>query len=143
MKRNKGFTLIELVVVMAIIAVLALLIVAAIMAARRQSQTTQRVGNIKTIETALESRASACGGEYFVATDRCTVVIPTNSILAIHDALENEDFLSQPLGGTFGDGYTLEDAVAGANTFDMRACTFPDTACDDAGGNIPAYSALR
>jgi prepilin-type N-terminal cleavage/methylation domain-containing protein len=59
MKRSKevngGFTLIELVVVMAIIAILATLIVAAIAAARRQSINTQRSGNVKTIETALES----------------------------------------------------------------------------------------
>jgi len=63
-KRKSGFTLIELVVVMAIVAVLASLMVAAIMAARRQATNTQRSGNAKTLELALETYASTHNNKY-------------------------------------------------------------------------------
>jgi prepilin-type N-terminal cleavage/methylation domain-containing protein len=53
--KRKGFTLIELVVVMAIIAILALIVVGAIILARRTSIETTNRGNAKTIQTALEA----------------------------------------------------------------------------------------
>lgn len=53
--KRKGFTLIELVVVMAIIAVLSLLVVGAIIAARRTATATTNRGNAKTIQTAAEA----------------------------------------------------------------------------------------
>jgi prepilin-type N-terminal cleavage/methylation domain-containing protein len=63
-KEEQGFTLIELVVVMAIIAVLAALMVAAISAARKQADSTQRMGNTKTLETATETFSAKNGGKY-------------------------------------------------------------------------------
>jgi prepilin-type N-terminal cleavage/methylation domain-containing protein len=62
--KSKGFTLIELVVVMAIIAVLALMVVAAITAARRQSIESQNRNNARTVEVAMEARASQNNGQY-------------------------------------------------------------------------------
>jgi len=56
---KKGFTLIELVVVMAIIALLALLIIGAIIVVRRTATETANRSNAKTIRTALESRFAA------------------------------------------------------------------------------------
>lgn len=54
--RNKqGFTLIEVVVVMAIIAVLAVLVIGAITIARRTSTETANRSNAKTIQTSLEA----------------------------------------------------------------------------------------
>ena len=66
--KKKGFTLIELVVVMAIIAVLSLLIIAAIAAARRQSNLTAVTGDTKTYEIALEAYAAQSGGKYPITT---------------------------------------------------------------------------
>ncbi len=54
-KKKKGFTLIEIVVVMAIIAVLAVLVVGAIMIARSQSRDTKYTADAKTIRDILES----------------------------------------------------------------------------------------
>ena len=67
-KNKKGFTLVELVVVMAIIAVLVALALFAINAARLQGRNTERRSNIQAFKVALESYFSAhreypgCGG---------------------------------------------------------------------------------
>jgi len=53
-KQNQGFTLIELVVVLAILAILAALIVGAIQISRRTQRNTQLRGDARTIKTALE-----------------------------------------------------------------------------------------
>jgi prepilin-type N-terminal cleavage/methylation domain-containing protein len=63
-RSKAGFTLIELVVVMAIIAVLAALMVTAFVAARRASVDTQRRGTAKSIETALETFSGSHAGKY-------------------------------------------------------------------------------
>ena len=54
-EKHGGFTLIELVVVMAIIAVLALLVIGAIVAARNAQKRTVHRGNAATIQTAMEA----------------------------------------------------------------------------------------
>lgn len=84
MKKN-GFTLIELVVVMAIIAILSLLIIAAITAARRASINTARMGDVKTVETALETYSMKNGGRYVV----------TSSFGSLLTKLKTEGYLSQ------------------------------------------------
>lgn len=55
LRRKQGFTLIEVVVVMAIIAVLAVLVVGAIIIARNSAKETTHRSNGKTVQTALES----------------------------------------------------------------------------------------
>jgi len=57
-KEQKGFTLVELLVVMAIIAVLVTLIITAINIARRASRDTQRRNNANSIKAALEDNYS-------------------------------------------------------------------------------------
>lgn len=54
-KLDKGFTLIELMVVMALMAVLATLIIGAITLARRTATETTNRANAKIIQTGLES----------------------------------------------------------------------------------------
>jgi len=53
--KNKGFTLIEVVVVMAIIAVLAVLITGAIQTARNVAKETTHRSNAKTIQAGMEA----------------------------------------------------------------------------------------
>jgi prepilin-type N-terminal cleavage/methylation domain-containing protein len=83
LKTKKGFTLIELVVVMAIIAILSVIIVGAILAARTAATNTQRTGLVRTMETALEARAARCNGMYYaVVTAKnppCKALVTTNS----------------------------------------------------------------
>lgn len=58
LSKSKGFTLIEVVVVMAIIAVLAVLIVGAITVARNTATETTNRTNAKTMQAALEASYS-------------------------------------------------------------------------------------
>lgn len=55
LSQAKGFTLIEVVVVMAIIAVLALLVIGAITVARNTAKETTHKSNAKTLQVGLEA----------------------------------------------------------------------------------------
>lgn len=66
LKGKKGFTLIEIVVVMTIIAVLAALVVGAIMISKRMATETANRQNARTLRTCLEAYSAKykkfCGG---------------------------------------------------------------------------------
>lgn len=54
LRGNKGFTLIELIVIMAIIAMLAILVVGAILITRQKSKDTQLLNDARIIQAGLE-----------------------------------------------------------------------------------------
>jgi prepilin-type N-terminal cleavage/methylation domain-containing protein len=63
-KSQKGFTLIELMIVIAIIAILAAILIPNFLHARAESQTAACEGNEKQIATALEEYAVDHNGSY-------------------------------------------------------------------------------
>ena len=63
-RRNSGFTLIELMIVIAIIAILAAILVPNFIRARAQGQVTACKSNLKNIGTALEMYATDNAGRY-------------------------------------------------------------------------------
>jgi type II secretion system protein G len=64
MKKRKGFTLIELMIVIAIIAILAAILVPNFLRARAQGQFTACQSNCKNIGTALEMYSTDNSGHY-------------------------------------------------------------------------------
>jgi prepilin-type N-terminal cleavage/methylation domain-containing protein len=138
-KNKKGFTLIELVVVMAIIAVLTALMVAAILAARNASVQAQRTGNVKTVETALEARASKCG-VYSAAKGPCATATVSTDFAALASSLKNQGFLSADLPGDLTSGYQVVTVVSDSG-FSIVACTSGSTSCTETVNN--AYVAKR
>jgi len=63
-KSRKGFTLIELMIVIAIIAILAAILIPNFIRARAQSQLSACEANEKNVATALEMYATDNGGNY-------------------------------------------------------------------------------
>jgi type II secretion system protein G len=65
---RRGFTLLELLIVIAIIAILAAILVPNMLHARAQAQTASCEGNMKQIATALEMYATDHSGQYPAAS---------------------------------------------------------------------------
>jgi len=126
---KKGFTLIELVVVMAIIAILSTIIVGAILAARVAATQTQRTGAVRTVETALESRATKCAGMYYAAVtaSNClalgstatAITTATTSMTTLAAALVADNYLSTNV--TIDDDANYSVVIGGGNKYTIKA----------------------
>ena len=73
-RNRKGFTLIELMIVIAIIAILAAILVPNFIQARAQSQWTACISNLKNMGTALEMYSTDSVGHYPAAI---ATLVPT------------------------------------------------------------------
>jgi general secretion pathway protein G len=71
-RANRGFTLLELMIVVAIIGVLAAILIPNFLHARAQAQSAACEGNLKMIATALEEYATDHGGLYPAASGPVT-----------------------------------------------------------------------
>ncbi|HUO56288.1 MAG TPA: prepilin-type N-terminal cleavage/methylation domain-containing protein [Candidatus Paceibacterota bacterium] len=70
----RGFTLVEILVVIAIIGILAAIILVSLSAARAQARDTQRISDIKQIQLALSLYYDACGEfptDIYVSSNSC------------------------------------------------------------------------
>jgi prepilin-type N-terminal cleavage/methylation domain-containing protein len=78
-KRKKGFTLIELMIVIAIIAILAAVLVPNFMRAREASRLTACKSNLKSLSTAMETYSNDYDGMYPGGTGGGTITQAGNN----------------------------------------------------------------
>lgn len=120
-KNNKGFTLIELVVVMAILAVLALLVIGAIIAARNMTIETKHRNNGKAIQVGME-KFYAANKRYPNSTE---IPVSTKfSTAASTLGVTLDDTASEAAacqsGGTYGGGGNVTNTNANGTSFTIN-----------------------
>ena len=122
-KKNQGFTLIEILVVIGIIAVLATIVLIAINPARQfaQARDTQRTSNVNVILNAIGQRTADCRGTFegVCGGITCpTLPATTTPIDATLDACLTPTYMTaipaEPKAGA--PGYTVAVSVGGRIT---------------------------
>lgn len=128
-KKSGGFTLIELMIVIAIIAILAAILVPNFIRARAQGQFTACKSNLKNIATALEMYSTDAQGRY-----------PTT----LSDLEENQRYLRTiPTCASAGED-TYTDAYTAASNPDRYTvyCAGTNHSAVDAPQNYPQYNSV-
>jgi len=124
---RRGFTIIELLVVVAVIALIAAAVLATLSSARTKSRDARRLADIKSIQTALDlyvtnarvfPNPTAPEGLCLTGSDAVsTQLINTSSIAAMpQDPLQNcSDNFHYHYASTDGSTYTISFYVEGGN----------------------------
>ncbi len=100
MKRKSGFTLVEIMIVVAIIALLASIAIPNLMKARQSANDSAAKAELQTLQTALENYAVDMNGNYaaadntnslahlvtagYLRVDTCAAGVPANAIKSGH-----------------------------------------------------------
>ena len=108
-RSQKGFTLIELMIVIAIIAILAAILIPNFLHARAEAQTSGCEGNEKQIATALEEYAVDNNGKYVGGTVTSTLLGTLYLGVTPTDPVNSSNYsVNTTAGGTYG-SYQITD----------------------------------
>jgi len=109
-KHERGFTLIELMIVIAIIAILAAILIPNFLHARSEAQTAACEGNEKQIATALEEYAVDSNGSYAFGNVTNTLLGTTYLGVTPKDPVSGSTYtVASGTGGSVG-LYSISDA---------------------------------
>jgi prepilin-type N-terminal cleavage/methylation domain-containing protein len=134
-RRSGGFTLIELMIVIAIIAILAAILVPNFIRARAQGQLTACKSNLKNIGTALEMYSTDWSGKY---PNAGTAVLTPNYLKSVPECPATS---SNTYTATFGPGAALN--VSSYDDYYYVECTGQNHDAVSVTGNYPAYNGIQ
>lgn len=133
-RRSGGFTLIELMIVIAIIAILAAILVPNFIRARAQGQLTACKSNLKNIGTALEMYSTDWAGKYPGTTSALT---PNYlKTIPLCPAAASNTYVA-----TFGTGAAF-NATPAYQDYYYVSCTTANHLAVSVTGNYPAYNGI-
>jgi len=131
-KLQKGFTLIELMIVIAIIAILAAILIPNFLHARAESQTAACEGNEKQIATAMEEYSVDHGGAYPDNFGTGQLTTPYLNFTPV-DPAGGAAYTITNTSGTYG-SYEISDGGAHDTTTTTGLHKSDGTACTTCSG---------
>jgi prepilin-type N-terminal cleavage/methylation domain-containing protein len=121
MKNSKGFSLLELLIVVAIILIIATIAIPSLLRSRQAANESAAVANLRTINTAQVTYLSSAAGKYGALTDLILAKLLDDTFTGTKAGYN----YSVTLDGTSSD-YTIEAVPASPNTGRYGYYSIPD-----------------
>jgi prepilin-type N-terminal cleavage/methylation domain-containing protein len=121
MKNSKGFSLLELLIVVAIILIIATIAIPSLLRSRQAANESAAVANLRTVNTAQVTYLSSSGGTYGLMADLITAKLLDDTFTATKAGYN----YTMVLDATFND-YTVQANPAASNSGRYGYYSTPD-----------------